>query len=221
MIQMDKSWQKVLKSELEKSYFKELMDFLDREYEEETIYPDKDLVFQAFRLTPFEKVKVVILGQDPYHGQGQAEGLAFSVRKGQRIPPSLQNIHKELESDLQMIRPSHGSLVSWAEEGVLLLNTVLTVREGKANSHGKIGWETFTDQVIRVLSEREDPLVFILWGNPAKEKVKLISNHHRIILSAHPSPLSARRGFFGSRPFSRANEYLVEMGKKPISWTIR
>lgn len=221
MIEMDRSWQKVLSSELEKPYFQALMAFLDREYGEETIYPERELIFQAFRLTPFDEVKVVILGQDPYHGQGQAEGLAFSVGKGQRIPPSLLNIHKELESDLRIGRPDHGSLISWAEEGVLLLNTVLTVREGHAHSHGKMGWERFTDQVIRVLSEREEPMVFILWGNAAMEKRKLIADHHRVITSAHPSPLSARRGFFGSKPFSKANDYLVDMGKKPVSWAIR
>lgn len=220
MTDLGKSWMNILNEELEKPYFTELMRNLEDRYEDEIIYPKKEDIFRAFRLTPYEKVKVVILGQDPYHGKDQAEGLAFSVKRGQRIPPSLINIYKELESDLEISRPDHGSLTAWAEEGVLLLNTVLTVKEGRANSHAKSGWETFTDEVIRVLGKRKDPMVFILWGNHAKEKEKLIPRHHKIISSAHPSPLSARRGFFGSKPFSRTNDYLTEMGKAPVRWEI-
>jgi len=218
---MDKSWEKVLKVEMDKPYFRKLMDDMDQVYEKETVFPDKNEIFQAFKLTPYDRVKVVILGQDPYHGKGQAEGLAFSVKKGVKIPPSLRNIFIELVSDLNINKPDHGSLVSWAKEGVLLLNTVLTVREGEANSHARHGWKIFTDEVIKKLGEREEPVVFILWGNQAMEKEKFIASHHRIISSAHPSPLSARRGFFGSKPFSKANEYLMAMGKEPIEWKIR
>ncbi len=196
------------------------MHILSEAYEKERIFPEKKEIFQAFSLTPYEKVSVVILGQDPYHGYGQAEGLAFSVKKGVKIPPSLRNIYKELESDLGIKTPEHGSLISWAEEGVLLLNTVLTVREGEANSHAQLGWKTFTDEVIKKLGEREEPVVFILWGNQAKEKEKFIGSQHKVITSVHPSPLSARRGFFGSKPFSKTNTFLKEMGKEPISWII-
>lgn len=220
MIDLGTSWMKILEDELEKPYFTMLMRSLEKKYEEEIIYPKKEDVFKAFRLTPYDEVKVVILGQDPYHGKNQAEGLAFSVERGQRIPPSLLNIYKELESDLNIARPDHGSLTAWAKEGVLLLNTVLTVKKGEANSHKKSGWETFTDEVIRALGRRADPVVFILWGNHAKEKIRLIPGHHKIITSAHPSPLSARRGFFGSRPFSKANSYLLEMGKTPVRWNV-
>lgn len=219
--EMEKSWETVLREEKEQPYFRKLMKDLDQAYANETIYPEKHEIFQAFRLTPFDRVKVVIIGQDPYHENGQAEGLAFSVKKGVKIPPSLRNIFKELESDLGIDKPDHGSLVSWAKEGVLLLNTVLTVREGAANSHARMGWKIFTDEVIKKLGERKDPVVFILWGNQAKEKEKFIASHHRIISSAHPSPLSARRGFFGSKPFSIANGYLMAMGKEPVEWKIR
>jgi uracil-DNA glycosylase len=218
---MDKSWEKVLQEEMEKSYFRKLMLDLDQAFEKETIFPDKNEIFKTFQLTPYDRVKVVIIGQDPYHEKGQAEGLAFSVKKGVKIPPSLRNIFKELESDLGIDKPDHGSLVSWAEEGVLLLNTVLTVREGEANSHAGLGWKIFTDEVIKKLGEREEPVIFILWGNQAKEKGKFIASHHRIISSAHPSPLSGRRGFFGSKPFSKANGYLMAMGKDPVEWKIR
>ncbi|HSR04133.1 MAG TPA: uracil-DNA glycosylase [Proteiniclasticum sp.] len=218
---MDKSWEKVLKEEMDKSYFRKLMDDLDQAYEKETIFPGKNEIFQALKLTPYDRVKVVIIGQDPYHENGQAEGLAFSVKKGVKIPPSLRNIFKELESDLGIDKPDHGSLVSWAKEGVLLLNTVLTVREGEANSHARMGWKIFTDEVIKKLGKRKEPVVFILWGNQAKEKEKFIASHHRVISSAHPSPLSARRGFFGSKPFSIANGYLMAMGKEPVEWKIR
>lgn len=217
----EKSWEKILQDEMEKPYFRKLMEELDKAYEQGKVYPQKHEIFQAFRLTPYDRVKVVLLGQDPYHGKGQAEGLAFSVKKGVKIPPSLRNIFKELEEDLRIEKPDHGSLVSWAEEGVLLLNTVLTVEEGKANAHAGMGWKTFTDRVIRKLGQREDPLVFILWGNQAKEKEKFIAEHHRIISSVHPSPLSARRGFFGSKPFSKTNDFLQEMGTSPVNWKIR
>lgn len=217
----EKSWEKELEEEMGKPYFRRLLENLEEAYAKESIFPDKEQIFSAFQLTPFHRVKVVILGQDPYHGKGQAEGLAFSVKKGVKIPPSLRNIYKELEEDLHMERPAHGSLASWAEQGVLLLNTVLTVREGEPNAHGGIGWKTFTDEVMRKLGQRREPMVFILWGNQAMEKKKLIASHHKIIASAHPSPLSARRGFFGSRPFSRANEYLESMGMGPVDWKIR
>lgn len=218
--EMEKSWETVLREEKEQPYFRKLMKDLDKAYANETIYPEKHEIFQAFRLTPFDRVKVVILGQDPYHGKGQAEGLAFSVKKGVKIPPSLRNIFKELEEDLHIEKPDHGSLVSWAKEGVLLLNTVLTVKEAEANSHAAMGWKNFTDAVIKKLGQRKEPIVFILWGNQAKEKEKFIADHHRIISSVHPSPLSARRGFFGSKPFSRANRYLQEMGRSPVNWKI-
>jgi len=218
---MDKSWEKVLKEEMGKPYFIKMMDDLNQAYEKEIIFPDKNEIFQAFQLTPYDRVKVVILGQDPYHEKGQAEGLAFSVKKGVKIPPSLRNIFVELESDLHINKPDHGSLVSWAEEGVLLLNTVLTVREGEANSHAGLGWKIFTNEVIKKLGEREEPVVFILWGNQAMEKEKFIASHHRIISSSHPSPLSARRGFIGSKPFSKTNKYLKAMGKEPVEWKIR
>lgn len=217
----EKSWEKILQDEMEKPYFRKLMEELDKAYEQGKVYPEKHEIFQAFRLTPYDRVKVVLLGQDPYHGKGQAEGLAFSVKKGVKIPPSLRNIFKELEEDLKIEKPDHGSLVSWAKEGVLLLNTVLTVEEGKANAHAGMGWKIFTDRVIRNLGQREDPLVFILWGNQAKEKEKFIAEHHRIISSVHPSPLSARRGFFGSKPFSKTNDFLQEMGTSPVNWKIK
>ena len=217
----EKSWEKILQDEMEKPYFRKLMEELDKAYEQGKVYPEKHEIFQAFRLTPYDRVKVVLLGQDPYHGKGQAEGLAFSVKKGVKIPPSLRNIFKELEEDLKIEKPDHGSLVSWAKEGVLLLNTVLTVEEGKANAHAGMGWKIFTDRVIRNLGQRKEPLVFILWGNQAKEKEKFIAEHHRIISSVHPSPLSARRGFFGSKPFSKTNDFLQEMGTGPVNWKIR
>ena len=220
MVNLGESWLKVLKEEMDKPYFVKLMKELSVKYESESVYPPENDIFKAFRLTPYEKVKVVIIGQDPYHGKGQAEGLAFSVKKGQRIPPSLINIYKELESDLGISRASHGSLVSWAEEGVLLLNTVLTVKEGQANAHAKLGWTVFTDEVIRSLGKRKEPMVFILWGNQAKTKAALIPERHKVISSVHPSPLSASKGFFGSRPFSTANQFLSKIGKEPVNWKI-
>lgn len=215
------SWQRLLADEFEKEYFQDLFKFIDQEYEAGNVYPPKELIFSAFEHTPYEQVKVVILGQDPYHGAGQSHGLAFSVQKGVKIPPSLRNMYKELANDLAIEPASHGNLTSWADQGVLLLNTVLTVREGEANSHQKQGWERFTDRVIEVLNEREDPIVFVLWGKPAQQKTTMIdATKHIIIQSFHPSPLSASRGFFGSKPFSKVNEALISLGKQPIDWQI-
>ena len=215
------SWQRLLADEFEKEYFQDLFKFIDQEYEVGNVFPPKELIFSAFEHTPYEQVKVVILGQDPYHGAGQSHGLAFSVQKGVKIPPSLRNMFKELASDLAIEPASHGNLTSWANQGVLLLNTVLTVREGEANSHQKHGWERFTDRVIEVLNEREDPIVFVLWGKPAQQKATMIdATKHIIIQSFHPSPLSASRGFFGSKPFSKVNDALITLGKQPINWEI-
>ncbi len=214
-------WDDILKEEMEQPYFGELMSWLDEEYKEHTVYPPRDLLFQALRLTPYHEVKAVILGQDPYHGAGQAEGLSFSVQPGVKVPPSLRNIYIELKEDIGVPTPSHGSLVSWGKHGVLLLNTALTVREGKPASHRGKGWERFTDTIIRLLNEREQPMVFLLWGNHAAEKEVLINTeHHLVIRSAHPSPFAARKGFFGSRPFSRTNAFLQEHGQQPVDWTI-
>ncbi|MCM3360180.1 uracil-DNA glycosylase [Psychrobacillus sp. MER TA 171] len=215
------NWKELLGAEWDKPYFKELQSFLDQEYAEHTIYPPREEVGSAFRLTPYDAVKVVILGQDPYHGPGQAHGLSFSVKPGVKIPPSLRNMFKELEEDLGCPIPSHGYLEKWAKQGVLLLNTVLTVRAGEANSHKGMGWERFTDTVIQKLSEREKPIIFVLWGKPAQAKLKLIdTTKHYIIQSTHPSPLSAHRGFLGSRPYSQINEQLVSMNEKPIDFCL-
>lgn len=203
----------------EASGFGSLQQFVQQERQEHTIYPAVGDVFNAFRFTGHGDVKAVILGQDPYHGPGQAHGLSFSVRDECRLPPSLKNIFKELQSDLECAQPSNGNLESWARQGVLLLNTVLTVRDGEANSHRKRGWETFTDQVIETLNQREQPVVFLLWGKPAQSKATLISDRHVILTAPHPSPLSAYRGFFGSSPFSRTNAALAELGRSPIDWT--
>ncbi|WP_124728336.1 uracil-DNA glycosylase [Staphylospora marina] len=214
-------WADLLNAEFEKPYYLKLRQFLIEEYSTRTIYPDKYDIFNALHYTSYADTKVVILGQDPYHGPGQAHGLSFSVKPGVRIPPSLVNIYKELHADLGCTIPNHGHLTKWAEQGVLLLNNVLTVRAGQANSHRGKGWEQFTAEVIRTLNEREEPVVFILWGRNAQEKKKLITrDHHLIIESAHPSPLSASNGFFGSRPFSRTNEFLEKHGIRPIDWQI-
>jgi uracil-DNA glycosylase len=214
-------WQPVLVEEFTKPYYEELREFLKDEYRTHTIYPDAHDIFNALRYTGYEQTKVVILGQDPYHGPNQAHGLSFSVQKGVRIPPSLKNIFKELQADIGCEIPNHGNLVEWAEQGVLLLNTVLTVREGEANSHRGKGWETFTNQVIASLNKREKPVVFILWGKPAQSKLPLIdTSKHRIITSVHPSPLSARKGFFGSKPFSQTNSFLTQLGETEIKWQI-
>lgn len=214
-------WQDLLKDEFEKEYYKKLRDFLNEEYKTKEIYPDKDDVFNALHYTSYKDVKVVILGQDPYHGPNQAHGLSFSVKPGVSIPPSLLNIYKELKDDLGCYIPNNGYLKKWAVQGVLLLNTVLTVRKGVANSHKGKGWEIFTDNIIRLLNKRQEPIVFILWGNHAISKEKLITNtNHHILKSTHPSPLSARRGFFNSKPFSRTNEFLKSVGREPIDWQI-
>ena len=214
-------WDIVLKDEIKKEYFEYLMNFIKKEYKTKTIYPKENEVFNAFRYTDFENVKVVILGQDPYHGPNQAEGLSFSVSDKVLKPPSLKNIFKELESDLSIPFPEHNSLKPWAKQGVLLLNAVLTVEEHKPTSHKGMGWEIFTDSVIKMINEKEKPVVFILWGSYARDKKKLITNtNHLIIESAHPSPFSARNGFFGSRPFSKTNEFLKNNGIKEIDWRI-
>lgn len=220
MVRIGNSWDKVLEGEFDKEYYLKLREFLKEEYRTKVIYPDMHNIFNSLKLTSYEDVKVVILGQDPYHGKGQAHGLAFSVQKGVPKPPSLLNIFKELKDDLGYPIPGHGNLESWARQGVLLLNTVLTVREGQANSHQGKGWEIFTDTVIGYLSKREDPVIFLLWGAPAGKKEALIDERHRVLKSVHPSPLSAHRGFFGSRPFSRTNDILRDMGKEPIDWMI-
>lgn len=215
------SWQELLEEEFEKEYYLHLRAFLKKEYQAKTIYPEMTHIFEALEFTPYEQVKVVILGQDPYHGPNQAHGLSFSVQPGVAIPPSLRNIFKELESDLNIPVSKHGYLKSWAQQGVLLLNTVLTVEAGKANSHRNQGWEIFTNRIIERLNEREEPIIFILWGSGAKEKMKAIdTSKHIVLTSPHPSPLSAYRGFFGSKPFSKANSHLVELGKEPISWEL-
>lgn len=217
----ENSWQDLLEDEMNKEYYKNLREFLVNEYNNHTIYPDKYDIFNALHFTDYEDVKVVILGQDPYHGPNQSHGLAFSVKKGVRIPPSLMNMYKELKDDLGIDIANHGYLEKWARQGVLLLNTSLTVRRGEANSHNKIGWEIFTDRIISLLNNRKDPVVFILWGNNAKSKEKLITNPgHFIIKSVHPSPLSASRGFFGTKPFSKTNEFLKSIDKAPIDWKI-
>lgn len=215
------SWHELLAEETEKPYYQTLQEFLEREYQAGPIYPVKERVFEAFNLTPYEEVKVVILGQDPYHGPNQAHGLSFSVLPGNKIPPSLRNIYKELASDLGYQPVAHGYLEKWARQGVLLLNTVLTVREGQANSHRNQGWEKLTDEVIKKLNERKEPIVFILWGKPAQTKGKMIdSARHLILEGPHPSPLSAHRGFFGTQPFSKTNQALVSYGQKPIDWQL-
>ncbi|MBB6729569.1 uracil-DNA glycosylase [Cohnella zeiphila] len=215
------SWAPILQPEMEQPYYRRLRDELAEEYRHRTVYPDMYHIFEALHLTSYEDANVVILGQDPYHGPGQAHGLSFSVRPGVRTPPSLQNIYKELRDDLGCPIPSHGYLEHWAKQGVLLLNAVLTVREGVPNSHKKLGWETFTTAVIEALNERERPLVFILWGRNAQEKADFIDkSRHLVIRSAHPSPLSAHNGFFGSRPFSRANQFLKSIGLPEIDWCV-
>ena len=215
------NWDTILKEEFEKDYFKELMKFVSQEYKNKTIYPKQSDVFNAFRYTDFDNVKVVILGQDPYHGPNQAEGLSFSVSNDVLKPPSLKNIFKELESDLQIPFPEHNSLKPWAKEGVLLLNAVLTVEEHNPTSHKNHGWETFTDDIIKIINNKKTPVVFILWGSYAKNKKSLITNPiHYVIESPHPSPFSAYSGFFGSKPFSKTNNFLKSKGLKEINWSI-
>lgn len=214
-------WADRLNGEFSQPYYKELRRFLIGEYRTGTVYPDMYDIFNALHFTSYADTKVCILGQDPYHGPGQAHGLSFSVKPGVPPPPSLQNIFKELQSDLGCPIPDHGCLEHWAKQGVLLLNTVLTVRRGEANSHKGRGWERFTDRVIEELNVREHPVVFVLWGRHARSKAAMIdANRHFIIGSPHPSPLSAHYGFFGSRPFSRANEYLRQAGMEPVEWEL-
>lgn len=215
------SWQELLAPEFQKPYYLKLREFLKEEYQTKTIYPEMHHIFEALELTPYEKVKVVILGQDPYHGPKQAHGLSFSVQPGVPVPPSLKNIYKELENDLGIPQANHGYLKSWAKQGVLLLNTVLTVQAGQAYSHRNQGWEIFTNRIIELLNQREDPIIFILWGGGAKEKMKMIdTSKHIVLTSPHPSPLSAYRGFFGSKPFSKTNSALIALGKTPINWQL-
>ena len=219
MIQND--WLEPLKPEFSKPDYAELFKFVKNEYSTRQIFPPADDIFNAFHLTPLHEVKVVILGQDPYHNDGQAHGLCFSVKPDVAIPPSLVNIYQELHDDLGCYIPNNGYLTKWAKQGVLMLNTVLTVRAHQANSHRGMGWEQFTDAAIRILNEQDRPLVFILWGSPAQKKAQMLNNPKHLILKApHPSPLSAYRGFFGSRPFSQTNEFLVKNGLEPIDWQI-
>lgn len=214
-------WGEILKDEFEQPYYQELRRFLIQEYRTRVVYPDMHDIFNALHYTSYADTKVCILGQDPYHGPGQAHGLSFSVKPGVPPPPSLQNIFKELHDDIGCPIPDHGCLIPWARQGVLLLNTVLTVRAGEPMSHRGKGWERFTDRVIAELNKRERPIVFILWGRPAREKKAMIdTSRHFLIESAHPSPLSAHYGFFGSRPFSRANEFLRRAGMEPIDWAL-
>ena len=214
-------WGPLLAPEFEKEYYRKLADFLKEEYSTHVVYPKKEDIFNALEYTSYENTKVVILGQDPYHGPNQAHGLSFSVQPGVKTPPSLLNMYKELRDEYGYEIPNNGYLVKWAEQGVLLLNTVLTVRQGEANSHKGKGWEHFTDRVIELLNEREKPVIFILWGRHAQAKKKLITNpNHHIIESVHPSPLSARRGFFGSKPYSKINTILANMGEREIDWEI-
>lgn len=214
-------WAPFLETEMQEEYYQKLRGILIKEYKTRTIHPSMYDIFNAMHYTPYNKVKVVILGQDPYHGPNQAHGLSFSVLPGVEPPPSLVNIFKELHDDLGCTIPPHGCLKHWAEQGVLLLNTVLTVREHQANSHQGIGWERFTDHIIELLNQREQPMVFILWGRPAQSKQPMITNpHHLVLTSSHPSPLSAYRGFFGSRPFSKVNHFLTEHGMEPIDWQL-
>ena len=215
------AWHALIKEQLPEGYFAKINHFLDEVYASGTIYPPREKVFNAIQTTDLADVKVVILGQDPYHNTGQAQGLSFSVKKGMALPPSLQNIFKELSDDLACPIPRNGDLSPWAEQGVLLLNTVLTVRAHQAFSHRGIGWEEFTDATIEAIEEKEEPVVYILWGSPAQSKRKMIRQKKRLILTApHPSPLSAYRGFFGSRPFSKCNAYLEKEGLSPIDWRL-
>ena len=214
-------WDKILEEEYKKEYFIKLLKTLQIEYRTKTIFPPKHDVFRAMRLTDYDNIKVVILGQDPYHGEGEAEGLSFSVRNGIRKPPSLKNIFKELEDDLGYKEPQSGSLVKWAKEGVLLLNSLLTVEKDKPLSHKKLGWERFTDEIIKKINEKETPVVFILWGAYAKSKKNYITNKkHYIIESTHPSPFSARNGFFGSKPFSKTNKFLISKKISPVNFKL-
>lgn len=221
MVHIGNDWDEILKDEWQKPYYLGLREFLKKEYSTGIVYPDMNDIFNALKLTPFSSVRAVIIGQDPYHGEGQAHGLCFSVRKGIEPPPSLKNIFKELESDIGMQPPKSGELTKWAERGVLMLNTVLTVKAHQANSHRGKGWEILTDRIILELNKREEPIVFLLWGNPARKKGELITNPiHKKLETVHPSPLSAYNGFFGCRHFSKANEYLSSFGLNSVEWDL-
>lgn len=219
MLQIGNSWDEKLKVIWESTGFQNFMQMIDHEYLMNTIFPPRGCIFNALKYTPYENVKVIIMGQDPYHGEGEAHGLSFSVQKGVKVPPSLKNIYQELQDDLGIMPRNDGDLTGWAKEGVLLLNAVLTVEKDKPASHRNLGWERLTDYIIRIINEKDEPVVFILWGNFAKEKMKYITNPiHYVITSPHPSPFSARNGFFGSRPFSRCNAFLESKGIQPIDW---
>lgn len=221
MVNIGNEWDALLAEEFEKEYYQKLRAFLAKEYKTQKIFPDMYDIFNALKITSYSDVKAVMIGQDPYHGEGQAHGLCFSVKKGIEPPPSLKNMYKELADDIGFIPPEHGELINWAKQGVLMLNSVLTVRSGEANSHKGMGWEIFTDRVIELLNEREKPIVFLLWGANARKKKVLITNPlHKVLEAAHPSPLSAYNGFFGCRHFSKTNEILKGIGEAPIDWTL-
>lgn len=221
MVHIGNRWDEILKNEFESDYYKSIREFLKREYSQYKIYPDMNDIFNSLKYADYDNIKVVIIGQDPYHEEGQAHGLSFSVKPGIAIPPSLQNIYKELNEDLGCYIPNNGYLEKWAKQGVLLLNNVLTVRAHQANSHKTCGWETFTDSIIKALNEREKPVIFLIWGSCAKQKESYITNENHYILKApHPSPLSAYRGFFGCKHFSKANEILLANNEEPINWQI-
>ncbi len=221
MVHIGNRWDEILKNEFKSEYYKNIRAFLKQEYSNHIIYPDMNDIFNSLKYADYDKIKVVIIGQDPYHEEGQAHGLSFSVKPGIAIPPSLQNIYKELQSDLGCYIPNNGYLEKWAKQGVLLLNNVLTVRAHQANSHKTCGWETFTDSIIKALNEREKPIIFLIWGSCAKQKETYITNKNHYILKApHPSPLSAYRGFFGCKHFSKANEILIANNEEPIDWQI-
>ena len=222
MVHLGNEWDEILREEFEADYYRRIRAILKKEYAEYEIYPPKEDIFNALRYTSYSDVKAVLLGQDPYHGPGQAHGLCFSVRPGVEPPPSLKNIFRELETDMGLEPPTSGCLTPWAQEGVLLLNTTLTVRRGQANSHKNLGWTQFTDAVIRKLNDRTQPIVFLLWGGNARSKRELITNpQHLVLETVHPSPLSAYNGFFGCRHFSQCNEFLMKNGVAPIDWTLR
>lgn len=222
MSQITGTWLELLSSEFKKDYYKKLYEFVKEEYATQRIYPPADDIFNALHLTPYEEVKVVILGQDPYHGENQAHGLSFSVPQNQKqIPPSLKNIYKEIQDDLGLPIPNTGNLISWAKQGVLLLNAVLTVRASQANSHRDRGWEEFTDSIIQVINEKKEPVVYLLWGSYAGKKSRMLNNpNHLVLKAAHPSPLSVYKGFFGCRHFSKTNQFLRENGLEEIDWSI-
>lgn len=221
MVHIGNEWDELLKDEFEKDYYKKLRTALASEYKTHTVYPDMYDIFNALKYTSYSDVKAVIIGQDPYHGPGQAHGLCFSVKRGVEPPPSLKNIFKEINDELGIPVPNHGELTSWARQGVLMLNAVLTVRAGQPNSHKNIGWEQFTDRVIELLNERSEPIVFLLWGGNARRKAQLVTNPiHKILTCAHPSPLSAYSGFFGCGHFIKCNEFLKSVGKEPINWAL-